>query len=64
MTFFTTPPLSRPTVSVAEAASIVREVPGATEAEEAVDAVRVYYDEVLQVYGDIEGGRVDVDRPD
>ena len=34
------------------------------EAEEAVDAVRVYYDEVLQVYGDIEDGRVDVDRPD
>ena len=34
------------------------------EAEEAVDAVRVYYDEVLQVYEDIEGGRVDVDRPD
>ena len=34
------------------------------EAEEAVDAVRSYYDEVLQVYGDIEGGRVDVDRPD
>lgn len=34
------------------------------EAEEAVDSVRVYYDEVLQVYGDIEGGRVDVDRPD
>ena len=34
------------------------------EAEEAVDTVRVYYDEVLQVYGDIEDGRVDVDRPD
>ena len=34
------------------------------EAEEAVDAVSVYYVEVLQVYGDIEGGRVDVDRPD
>lgn len=34
------------------------------EAEEAVDAVRVYYDEVLQVYKDIEDGRVDVDRPD
>ncbi len=34
------------------------------EAEEAVDAVRAYYDEVLQVYGDIEDGRVDVDRPD
>ena len=34
------------------------------EAEEAVDAVRSYYDEVLQVYKDIEGGRVDVDRPD
>ena len=34
------------------------------EAEEAVDAVRVYYDEVLQVYEDIEDGRVDVDRPD
>lgn len=34
------------------------------EAEEAVDAVRVYYDEVLQVYDDIEDGRVDVDRPD
>lgn len=33
------------------------------EAEEAVDAVRAYYDEVLQVYGDIEDGRVDVDRP-
>ena len=33
-------------------------------AEEAVDAVRVYYDEVLQVYEDIEDGRVDVDRPD
>ena len=33
------------------------------EAEEAVDAVRAYYDEVLQVYKDIEGGRVDVDRP-
>ena len=33
------------------------------EAEEAVDAVRAYYDEVLQVYEDIEGGRVDVDRP-
>ena len=34
------------------------------EAEEAVDAVRSYYDEVLQVYEDIEDGRVDVDRPD
>ena len=34
------------------------------EAEEAVDAVRSYYDEVLQVYKDIEDGRVDVDRPD
>ena len=34
------------------------------EAEEAVDAVRAYYDEVLQVYEDIEDGRVDVDRPD
>ena len=34
------------------------------EAEEAVDAVRAYYDEVLQVYGDIEDGRIDVDRPD
>lgn len=34
------------------------------EAEEAMDAVRVYYDEVLQVYEDIEDGRVDVDRPD
>lgn len=34
------------------------------EAEEAVDTVRVYYDEVLQVYEDIEYGRVDVDRPD
>ena len=34
------------------------------EAEEAVDTVRVYYDEVLQVYKDIEDGRVDVDRPD
>ena len=34
------------------------------DAEEAVDAVRAYYDEVLQVYEDIEGGRVDVDRPD
>ena len=34
------------------------------EAEEAVDTVRVYYDEVLQVYSDIEDGRVDVDRPD
>lgn len=34
------------------------------EAEEAVNAVRVYYDEVLQVYEDIEYGRVDVDRPD
>lgn len=33
------------------------------EAEEAVDSVRVYYDEVLQVYEDIEDGRVDVDRP-
>ena len=33
------------------------------EAEEAVDTVRVYYDEVLQVYEDIEDGRVDVDRP-
>lgn len=33
------------------------------EAEDAVDAVRVYYDEVLQVYEDIEDGRVDVDRP-
>lgn len=33
------------------------------EAEEAVDAVRVYYDEVLQVYKDIEDGRVDVDCP-
>mgnify|MGYP001088326082 CR=1 FL=1 len=35
-----------------------------TEAEDAVDTVRVYYDEVLQVYEDIEDGRVDVDRPD
>ena len=34
------------------------------EAEEAVDAVRSYYDEVLQVYKDIIDGRVDVDRPD
>lgn len=34
------------------------------EAEEAVDAVRAYYDEVLQVYEDIEDGRVDVVRPD
>lgn len=34
------------------------------EAEEAVDAVRAYYDEVLQVYKDIEDGRVDVDCPD
>lgn len=34
------------------------------DAEEAVDTVRVYYDEVLQVYEDIEDGRVDVDRPD
>lgn len=34
------------------------------EAEEAVDTVRVYYDEVLQVYEDIEYGRVDVDLPD
>ena len=34
------------------------------EAEEAVDTVRVYYDEVLQVYEDIEYGRVDVDRPE
>ena len=33
------------------------------EAGEAVDAVRSYYDEVLQVYEDIEDGRVDVDRP-
>ena len=34
------------------------------EAEEAVDTVRAYYDEVLQVYEDIEDGRVDVDLPD
>ena len=34
------------------------------EAGEAVDAVRSYYYEVLQVYEDIEDGRVDVDRPD
>lgn len=33
------------------------------EAEEAVNAVRAYYNEVLQVYKDIEDGRVDVDRP-
>lgn len=33
------------------------------EAEEAVNAVRAYYDEVLQVYRDIEDGRVDVDFP-
>ena len=33
------------------------------EAGEAVDAVRSYYDEVLQVYEDIEDDRVDVDRP-
>lgn len=33
------------------------------EAEEAVDSVRVYYDEVLQVYEGIKDGRVDVDRP-
>lgn len=34
------------------------------DAEDAVDTVRVYYDEVLQVYEDIEYGRVDVDLPD
>lgn len=33
------------------------------EAEEAVNAVRAYYDEVLQVYRDIEDGRVDVGFP-
>ena len=34
------------------------------DAQDAIESLYRCYDELLELYGDIEGGRVDVDRPD